>query len=391
MSLLLFVTAFPQSLQDVHNRYQPLIKGAKEDTTLVRNLLKYGNDLLDYNNDTAVIILQQTAIVSSKINDVYGMGKSAFLIGGVHQDKGEYGVARACYDTAVKYFSLLSSQLDLGKVFYNTGNLYYFQDQYDEAIGWYLKGAAAFEKAAAPGLLARAYDGIGNTLHSMDQYEKSLGYFKMAEGIARENKDSVMLTRILNNKSIAYHSMGKKKESLQMKLAALPFADSQHDLISQSTIRSNIADAYIDFRKMDSAAYYLREAERLALKSGRPYYLMQVFLCYSKMYKGTKDYRKARDYLLKSIKIAEELGSKEGLFKAYGNLLQVYSSLGMNEESMAAFQQFVLYNDSIANEGMLAQANELETKYRTVQKDKEIAEKQLAIEHQRSTLKKKIW
>ncbi len=30
------------------------------------------------------------------------------------------------------------------------------------------------------------------------------------------------------------------------------------------------------------AAWYLREAERLALKAGTPYYLMQVYLCYSR-------------------------------------------------------------------------------------------------------------
>ncbi len=389
LSFLLFLTAFAQSLQDVHNRYQPLIKDAKEDTTLIRNLLKYGNDLMDYNSDTAYVILQWAANLSEEKNDTYGKGKSAFLIGGIYLDKASFAEARPYYDKAIRYFSILRNHWELGKAYNNMGNLYLAQDQYDEAIAWYLKAVDAFEKSGTTDLLAIVYDGIGNTFQSLDQYEKGLNYFRKAEQISRQYKDTLALIRTLNNMSITYNSMGQKREGLQMKLQALKLADLHHDQVLRFIIRSNIADVYIDFRQMDSAAYYLREAERLALKSNMPYYLMQVYLCYSKMYKETRNYHKSKDYLLKAEGIAERIGSKEGLFKAYGNLLQVYSALGMNEQSMAAFEKFKLYNDSLSNDEMQARTNELETKYRTLQKDKEIAEKQLAIEQQRSTLKKK--
>lgn len=389
LCLLPYVNGYSQSLQAVHERYRPLINGAKEDTTLIRQLLKYGSDLMDYNNDTALVVLERAAKLSEAKNDLYGKGKSATLIGIVYADKAAFPTSRMYYDRAAGHFSALKNHLELGKVYNNTGNLYYFQDQYDEAIAWYLKAVNAFETAGAYHLLAQVNDGIGNTFEEMGQHEKSLYYLRKAESIARKNKDTLTLTRALNNLSITLYSMGKKKEALHLKLETLKLADLLEDQVLRFMARSNIADAYIDSKQFDSAAYFLREAERLALKAGTPFYLMKVYLCYSKIHEETKNYPKAKEYLLKSVEIAERIGSKEGLFKAYGNLLQVYSALGMNEKSMAAFKKFMLYNDSLADEKMASRVNDLETKYRTLQKDKEISDKQLAIEHQRSALKKK--
>lgn len=389
LCLLLYVTGYSQSLQAVHERYRPLIRGAKEDTFLIRQLLKYGSDLMDFNNDTALVVLERAAKLSQAKNDTYGRGKSATLIGIVYADKADFPTSKSYYDQAAIHFSALGNYLELGKVFNNTGNLYYFQDRYDEAIIWYLKAVDVFEKAGAHHLMAQVNDGIGNTFQELGQHEKSLHYLRKAEAIARQNKDTLTLARALSNLSVTYSSMNKRKESLLLALEALKMADHTNDQVLPFMIRSNIADTYIDYKQFDSAASYLREAERLALKAGTPYYLLQVYLCYSKIYENTKEYLKAKDYLFKSVEIAERIGSKEGLFKAYGKLLQVYSALGMHEQSMGAFKKFVLYNDSLANEKMANRVNDLETKYRTLQKDKELSDKQLAIEHQRSALKKK--
>lgn len=382
-------TTASQSLQTVHERYRPLINGAKEDTTLIRHLLLYASDLMDFNNDTALVVLERVAKLSEEKNDTYGRGKSAMLTGVVYADKALYDMARSYYDKAAVHFSALKNYIELGKVFNNTGNLYYFQDKYDEAIAFFLKAVDAFEKAGAENLQAQVYDGIGNTFQVIGQYEKSLSYLQKAEQMLKRNKDTLALTRTLNNISVTYNSMGKIREGLRIKLEALRLSDLKGDQVIRFMIRSNIADTYIDLKQIDSAFYYQREAERLALKAGTPYYLMKVYLCYAKIYEKTKNYPKAKEYLLKGIAIAEQIGSKEGLFRAYGKLLQVYAALGMNEQSMEAFQKFVLYNDSLANEKMTTRVNELETRYRTLQKDKEISDKQLAIEQQRAALKKK--
>lgn len=93
--------------------------------------------------------------------------------------------------------------------------------------------------------------------------------------------------------------------------------------------------------------------------------------------------------MFKAKAIAAKMGSKEGLWKVYGNLVRVYAHLGRNMESLDAFDHFREYSDSLLSERMHARVNELETRYRTLQKDKELSDKQLSIEQQKASLKRK--
>jgi len=394
ISLLLILTAiaWAQSVQVVHDKHLSLIKAAKDDTTRIRYWLKYADEMMDYDNDTALPILQKVIALSEQQKDRYGLAKSAMLMGVVYADKAAFGESRGWYDKAIVHFTALNNQLELGKVYNNIGNLYFFQDEFEDAISWYFKAVDAFERSGESRMLAQVYDGIGNTFHEVSQPDKSLYYLGKAEAIARTAKDTALLSRVLNNKSVTLTSMGKQREGVAIYREVLKMADKGTNLVTRFMVRSNLANSYINLKQPDSARYYIREAERLALQGNTPYYLMNVYLCYVKIYQETKHWHKAKEYLFKAKAIAENIGSKEGLWKVYGHLLRVYARLGMSEQSLAAFEQFRLYNDSVVSEKMASRVNELETKYRTLQKDKELSDKQLAIEQQNASLKKKdMW
>lgn len=381
-----------QSIQDVHNKHQPLIKAAKDDTTRIRIWLRYADEMMDVDNDTALPILQKVIDLSEKKQFVYGLGKSAMLMGVVYADKASFGTSLSWYQKALTHFTTLNNQLEIGKVYNNLGNLAFFQDEFEEAITAYLKAVDAFEKAGETRLVAQVYDGIGNTFHEISRFDKSLDYLTKAETIARANKDTALLSRVLNNRSVTLTSMGREREGINIYLEVLKMADQGNNLVMRFMVRSNLANSYINLKKPDSAAYYLRDAEQLAVRANTPYYLMNVYLCYVKVHYAQQHWGQAKAYLFKAKAIAAEIGSKEGLWKVYGHLLQVYSQLGLNKESLEAFEQFRLYNDTMLNEKMAARVNDLEAKYRSLQKDKELSDQQLAIEQQKVSLKKKdMW
>lgn len=386
---LLQLTAVSQTIEAVHQKYRPLLTGVPKDTAYINLLLSYAYDLSDINIDTGMVFLQQVAQLSEEKKYTIGLGKSAISIGIAYADKGDYVTARSWYDKAERYFSNPENHLQLGKVYNNIGNLYYFQDQIDEAISWLLKSASSFEKAGALKFLSTVYDGIGNSFHSIDQHEKGLHYLEKAEDISRKERDTISLVRVLNNKSVIYNSMGKKRESLALKLIALKMADEQHVLTFRYMIRSNIADCYVELKQYDSAFYYLRQAEQLAAQAEAPYYLSKIYLCYANAYESINDLNKAETYFLKTIDIAGRIGSKVDLHRAYAHLTEIYSKQGQNTKSLAAFKHFKLYNDSLVDDNIRKSVNELETKYRTLQKDKEISDKQVAIEQQHAAIKKK--
>lgn len=388
--LVLFVcTCQAQTIDAVHARYRPLITGVREDTNLVRQLLQYGDALMDLNNDTALLVLQRAVQLSERLNDVYGKAKSAALTGITYSDKAELPEARLWFDKAIVQFTALGNNLELGKVYNNIGNLYYYQDDFETAITWYLKAAGALEKSQARRFLAQVYDGIGNTFNEVNEFNKSIHYLDKAEALAREQKDTALLCRVLNNRSVTLISLGKEREAVNQYLEVLKMADRGINLVTRFMVRSNLANSYTNFKQLDSAMYYIRQAEALALRSNTPYYVMNVYLCYSKIHEQSNQWEQAKAYMFKAKAIATRMGSKEGLWKVYGNLVRVYAHLGRNIESLDAFDHFREYNDSLLSERMHARVNELETRYRTLQKDKEISDKQLSIEQQKASLKRK--
>lgn len=386
---LLHVVSHAQQIGDIHAKYKALVEGVPEDTNLVRRLLKYGDELMDHNNDTALPVLQRAAQLSERLRDTYGIAKSAALIGITCSDKAALPEANAWFNKAITHFSTLGNYMELGKVYNNMGNLYYYQDDFETAITWYLKAAGALERADARRFLAQVYDGIGNTFNEVNEYDKSIRYLDKAEALAREQKDTALLCRVLNNRSVTLISMGKEREAVNQYLEVLKMADEGINLVTKFMVRSNLANSYTNFKQLDSAMYYIRQAEALARQSNTPYYVMNVYLCYSKIYERSNQWEKAKDYMFKAKAIAAKMGSKEGLWKVYGNLVRVYAHLGRNMESLDAFDRFREYNDSLVNERMHTRVNELETRYRTLQKDKEISDKQLAIEQQKASLKRK--
>ncbi|WP_276486037.1 tetratricopeptide repeat-containing sensor histidine kinase [Paraflavitalea pollutisoli] len=386
---LIICTCQAQTISDIHARYKPLVTRVREDTNLVRQLLQYGDALMDYDNDTALPVIQRAANLSERLQDGYGKAKSAALTGIIYSDKAELSEAKAWFDKAIIQFTAIGNHLELGKVYNNVGNLCYYQDDFETAITWYLKAAAAMEQAGARRFLAQVYDGIGNTFNEVNEFNKSIQYLDKAEALAREQKDTALLCRILNNRSVTLISLGKEREAVNQYLEVLTMADKGINLVTRFMVRSNLANSYTNFKQLDSAMYYIRQAESLALRSNTPYYVMNVYLCYSKIYEQSNQWEKAKDYMFKAKAIATKMGSKEGLWKVYGNLVRVYAHLGKSMKSLDAFDQFREYNDSLLSEKMHARVNELETKYRTLQKDKVISDKQLSIEQQKASLRRK--
>ncbi len=397
--VLLFACSLPlvcgaQSIEALHRHYRPLLAATQPDTSRIRILQAYGNDMMDYNGDTALSILLEASRLAEMHKDKLGLGRSALSIGIVYADKGDYAMAMNWYQKAAGHFSNPVNHLFAGKTYNNIGNLYYFRNQLDEALKWYFKACESFDKANEALLMANVYDAIGNVFNQTGQHERSLEYLSKAEDITAKAKDTISLLRILNNKSVTINSMGNTRESIQLMLRALKMADDHQVLTSRYMIRSNIADCYIDLKQFDSAFFYLKTAEQLAEQANAPYYLTKIYLCYAKACSRINNYRQAEKYLIKTVNIASSLGSRVDLQKAYGELIKVYSYLNLNQQVREVFDKFVLYNDSVTNEQMRKTVNELEVKYRTLQKDKEISDKQVAIEQHKLALKKKnmlIW
>lgn len=83
---------------------------------------------------------------------------------------------------------------------------------------------------------------------------------------------------------------------------------------------------------------------------------------------------RALDYFKKALQVAEEIDFIEEKTSIYNNLAHNYKSLGDFESAFFSLEKHLILNDSLKNAERMSILQELDTKYQTAQKDKEIAE-----------------
>jgi len=149
--------------------------------------------------------------------------------------------------------------------------------------------------------------------------------------------------------------------------------------------RSNFLTAEIDYCALamntshtDSALYYYNKALEVSrLTTIEPSHKIFVGLGFN--YVNTKQYDSAEFYLQKAEKRAAALGFTADLAIVYSGLADVYRA--KNNTSLAAKYQkaYSDVHDSLVNSEKIAFTNTLEVKYRTAEKDREIADAKLEL------------
>src|SRR5690606_10805420 len=129
---------------------------------------------------------------------------------------------------------------------------------------------------------------------------------------------------------------------------ALKIRRESEDLEGQSILYNNLAALYVDTKKPDSAITYFK----------------------------------------KSLELSSQIDNKEITRDNYLGLSKAYEQQYKYEEAFLAHQNYTHVKDSMLNETTNQQIAEIQTRYETEKKEKEIAEQQSAISLQQLKVKK---
>ncbi|AXY73563.1 hypothetical protein D3H65_06025 [Paraflavitalea soli] len=389
--LFLQVTAYgQQSLQEVYDLYRPQLSQAKGDTTHVKLLWKYGYALMQAGSDSALPVLEQAEQLAIKINMPAGVAGSARMKGQAYLQRRDPDAAKAQFERAIQLYSALPKQTEnlatayglLGQTLDNDGAT-------DEGIAKFLKAAEIAEANGHTRLLAQLYTSVSAAFGKLRHTEKTLEYAGKVEQIAMQVKDTLMLINSLNNKAAIYGIQGKHAEALAIYRKIMLLSDLKNYYTGRVVSRLNTGDHYEVTGQLDSAVHYLGAAELLARQANDEYHLSRIDLVFARTYLKMKEYVKAKTRVERSIATALPAKNYETLRFCYACLTRVYAGLGKSDSSMAAFSQYQEYNDSLTSERVSGQVVAYETKFQTLQKDKEISKKQLALVQKDLELKQK--
>lgn len=368
--------------------YSPICLAGNEghhqtDTVRVKQLLDSAYALESVSGDKALHVYKEAIRVSKEINYVLGEAKALHYSGIVYSDKSMYPEALENYRQALSVYRRINYSRGIGACFINLGNVYRFQSKLDSALANYQKALQILARYNHKDALSQAYGNAGGVFQELKNYEKSFEYHSQSVKYARLSNDSLVLCRALINQGTVLNDLRRLDESLATQKQAMDIAEKIHDDYGLQLTNINVADHYRQLKQYPLAIRYGMKSLEYAVKLGTPYDVADIKKRVGDLYAANGEHDRAKGLYLEAITLSEGIKAIEISVSAYralhtshallGDFRQAYKYLGLEKQ----------YQDSILGEKQLKSVNELEVRYRTLQKDEELARQQLQLQQSR--------
>ncbi len=341
-------------------------------------------------SDSTVIKLHNILEQSRVAGYLPGITESLINLGIHYNQKGMYAEALQVLQEAVRY-TLQSGQYNttLPRVYNTLGNIHLALGAYELAATFYEQAARLAEQYRQKKVIGSIYNNFAGVLSRMKQYEKALYYLDQSERVARAQGNNRLLANVISNKGTVYMHQQEWAKSLFYFEHLLSFS-KKHGLNHTTYLAlCNIGNIFLQQDMPRRAITYLREANMLTHSNTNPVHTTILYITLGKTYQRLGDTRHAIQYLEKAIVDARKAGIDDERAEAHKSLAAVYAATGNYKDAFIHKELYEELRDKIENRDIFNNINQMETRYRTAQKDKELIQKQLLIQQQQLRLEHK--
>lgn len=300
--------------------------------------------------DSAKIYHLKSLNIKLKMNDSIGIANSYNNLGINSDEKGDYSLALQYYFKALEIYEKEDVSFDkIPMVLSNIGIVYKKQKEYDKTLSYYKRALEIYEQNKYDFGIVVTSGNIGSVLLNLKAFDSSVVYSKRAKQLYANLGYSRYIPYMLHNMAIAEDSL-KQYESSQK-----------------------------DYKK----------AESLFEKDRNLYELSSTKLGLASSYLKQKKYKKALEKTNEALELTEKQNLDEFKSKAFHLLANIYSGIGDYKKAFDYSEQYRKANAKLFEEDKTKIIFELETRYETEKKEKEILSQQAEIVEKELNLKRK--
>jgi tetratricopeptide (TPR) repeat protein/DNA-binding CsgD family transcriptional regulator len=270
-----------------------------------------------------------------------------------------------------------------------------------------------------PALIARVYNHLGNAYLRIPIFDKALSSYLASLKIVEDTlpntsweKNQSYNSLILNNIGTVYNKLGQTEKALDFFNKSLKIRRQQNDLSGIATCLQNIGIIHEQNEDFDSTLLLYNEALKIRKKLNQQSYIAELLMNIGIVSIETKQYDLAETKLKKAIQIFKKTESKRLLSFAYQNMAKLYMKMNKPEfaypfilksikiselhsyrvyerdayillseyfalkknykQAWESQKKQIVLSDSIFNSEMTTKVTEMQTKYETEKKEKEI-------------------
>ncbi len=348
------------------------VRKATTDTQKIVQWLNLAEYLIRVKQNECLLLVDSSLQLSKKNNWLKDQGRAYNIQGKVLNIQGNRAKAIESFKKELQAHQQIGDSAGMANAYNNIGSTYSDISKNNDALINHLEALKIRERTGDKSGLASTYHNIGRVYDDQDKFNDALdNYFKSLK-IKEELNYIEPLGNTYTNIGSIYIKLNKLDEGIQYLEKGKKKYEQAKNIYKISVSYLNLADAFQKKKNYKKAEQYYDMSLKLNAEKNNKIIASNALLGLGSLYFDLKQYNKCIDFILKAEKLFVEIDGKAELVKCYELLFQSYSSLGNEKKAFDYVLKFDQMKDSITaenNENILA---EMQEKYESNQKEKEI-------------------
>ena len=325
--------------------------------SLVDSITQLVNNKKDYNQKINLLQKNIKEIYATKFDETIALAQLG------------YNLANDKNDDINKGDFLRTIGLSLGK-----------KGKIDSASVYYYRALLVLEPTKNTEKLGLLYDDMARMYRKLRQPNRALEFYDKAlklyeaennlEGIARINNESGVVYRDDFQDYIEANKRFEKSLRIQQERKDSVGIGYALEFLGYNQLLMK------DYKKSEN---YLLEALKIREKLKDDFAIMLNYTALGEYYKEIKAFEASNNYFLKSNALAKRINFVDIQKYNYEQITDNYQAQGNYEKAFESLKNFNVLNDSLYTAQKLKDVEEIATKYETAEKEKKVAEKELAL------------
>jgi len=342
---------------------------------------EYKNSQLDSAKQYAFLALHEAKKLKQERQKA--MGSAFNSIANMYEAVGKMDSSEYYHLESLTMKKAVGDSIGMADTYNNLGILYDLTDRNEESVEMYVKSLKLYEKHIVdPFKIAMVYGNLGIVLKKLEQYDKALAYYKDALKIYDEQQSLFGQTVTSGNIGSLLIFVRKFEESIDYSRRAIEgYKKLGYDRYVPYS-NHNVAIALDSLGRLDEAkATYLEVIEQHNTFSNAME-ASSAQNALASLYLKQKEYSEAKRVAEKAIANATLVKSSEFVTKATKTLAQAEMGLRNFERAATLLNAYIVGKDSLHKAEKTRQIFELQTKYETEKKERQILEQETLLAEQ---------
>ncbi|HET6225163.1 MAG TPA: tetratricopeptide repeat protein, partial [Bacteroidia bacterium] len=322
--------------------------------------------------EKALIYFKNALSLMRETNDMRGASSCYSNMGLVYNDQGQYTLAETYTQKAYNTKEELKDLRGMAICQNNLGNIYQNQTNFTKAISAHLNALKIREEMKDTTGISQCYINIALVFEAQGKLDDARKNYETALKITTNTGEVLGKAISLNGLGNICFTEKKYTEALDYYNKALVLRRNNDDKLGQAECLNGIGNIYREQKKHKEAIKSILEGLKLQEEVGGKKASALSYVNLGKISEQIKNYTDAIYYSKKALDIATAINSRDVMRDAYENLASIYEKQNDNENALKYLNLFYAEKDSLLNKDNFKQIYEINTRYQTEKKQKEI-------------------